>query len=186
MAIHIHYPGESVRLKFISSQLELFRFIPISVSEPMRIIPKQSEKRFVSRLIKNGQKSIQLNTINSADINLKKSEPIRNQVFQSRSIRINRSSNWSKPNFQSEWIRMNPRLEWFGLILIDSDSFRLMSPELIVLSWIDYWPFFIKRDTKRFLDCFGMIRIGSDTDIGINRNISDWLGMNFNPILLPG
>ena len=57
--------GESVRLKFIPSQSELFRFIPISVSEPMRIIPNQSEKRFVSRLMKNGQKSIRLNTINS-------------------------------------------------------------------------------------------------------------------------
>ena len=31
-------PGESIGLKFISSQSELFRFIPISVSEPMRII----------------------------------------------------------------------------------------------------------------------------------------------------
>ena len=31
-----------------------------------------------------------------------------------------------------------------------------------------------------------MIRIGSDTDIGMNTNSSDWLGMNFNPILLPG
>ena len=31
-----------------------------------------------------------------------------------------------------------------------------------------------------------MIRIGSDTDIGMNRNNSDWLGMNFNPILSPG
>ena len=31
-----------------------------------------------------------------------------------------------------------------------------------------------------------MIRIGSDTDIGMNRNSSDLLGMNFNPILSPG
>ena len=31
-----------------------------------------------------------------------------------------------------------------------------------------------------------MIRIGSDTDIGMNRNSSNWLGMNFNPILSPG
>ena len=28
-----------------------------------------------------------------------------------------------------------------------------------------------------------MIRIGSDTDIGMNRNSSDWLGMNSYPIL---
>ena len=31
-----------------------------------------------------------------------------------------------------------------------------------------------------------MIRIGSDTDIGMNRNSSDWLGMNSYPILFPG
>ena len=34
------------------------RFILISASEPMRIIPNQSEKRFITRLIKNGKKSI--------------------------------------------------------------------------------------------------------------------------------
>ena len=48
--------GESIRLKFIPSQSEIFPFIPISISEPMRIIPNQSEKRFVTRLMKNGQK----------------------------------------------------------------------------------------------------------------------------------
>ena len=58
-------PGESIGLKFISSQSELFLFIPISVSESIRIIPNQSEKRFVSRLMKNGQKSIRLNPVNS-------------------------------------------------------------------------------------------------------------------------
>ena len=31
-----------------------------------------------------------------------------------------------------------------------------------------------------------MIRIGSDTDIGMNRNTSDWLGINSYPILSPG
>ena len=31
-----------------------------------------------------------------------------------------------------------------------------------------------------------MIRIGSDTDIGMNRNNSDWLGMNSHPIFSPG
>ena len=125
-------------------------------------------------------------------------------------IQINPSSDWSKPNFQSELIRMNPRSEWFGLILIEnsvlinsssdwfgliwienlvSDSFRFIRidvSELIGSSRIDFWPFFIKRDTKRFSDWFGMIHIGSNTDIGMNRNSSDWLGMNFNPILSPG
>ena len=58
-------PGESIGLKFIPSQSELLLFIPITVSEPMQIILNQSEKRFVSRLMKNGQKSIRLNLINS-------------------------------------------------------------------------------------------------------------------------
>ena len=31
-----------------------------------------------------------------------------------------------------------------------------------------------------------MIRIGSDTNIGMNRNSSDWLGMISYPILSPG
>ena len=31
-----------------------------------------------------------------------------------------------------------------------------------------------------------MILIGSDTDIGMNRNSSDWLGMNSYPILSLG
>ena len=53
------YPGENIGLKFIPSQSELFRFIPISVSEPMRIIPNQSEIKF----------SIQINP-NQSDLGL--------------------------------------------------------------------------------------------------------------------
>ena len=75
--------------------------------------------------------------------------------------------------------RINPRSDSFGFIRIDVSK-------LIGLSRIDFWPFFIKRDTKSFSDWFGLIRIGSDTDIGMNRNSSDWLGMNFNPILRQG
>ena len=44
----------------------------------------------------------------------------------------------------------------------------------------------IDSDWKLSLDWFEMIRIGSDTDIGMNRNSSEWLGMNFYPKLLPG
>ena len=54
------------------------------------------------------------------------------------------------------------------------------------LSRIDFLPFFIKRDTKRSSDWFGMIRIGLDTDIGMNRNSSDWLEINSYPILSLG
>ena len=93
--------------------------------------------------------------------------------FQSRSTRINPNSDWSHPNFQTE----NRISDWFGFIRIDVS-------ELIGLSRIDFWPFFIERNTKGFSDWFGMIRIGSDTG-GMNRNSSDWLGINFNPILSP-
>ena len=95
-------------------------------------------------------------------------------------IRIN--SDWKFGLDQSELRFIRIDLDWehgFGLVRIDVT-------DLIGLSRIDFWPFFIKRDTKRFLDSFRMIRIGSDTDIGMNRNISDWLGLNFIPILSPG
>ena len=37
----------------IPSQWELFRIIPLSASEPMRINPNQFEERFESLLLKN-------------------------------------------------------------------------------------------------------------------------------------
>ena len=47
----------------ISSKSELFRAIPEYVSEPFQVIPNLSEKHSVSRLMKNGLKSIRLNPI---------------------------------------------------------------------------------------------------------------------------
>ena len=78
-------PGDSIGLKFIPSQSELFRLIPISVSEPMRIIPNQFEKRFVSRLMRNGQRSIRMNSINS-ETSIRKNP---NQYETMFSIQIN-------------------------------------------------------------------------------------------------
>ena len=57
------YPGESIGLKFIPSELELSRAIPEFVSEPFRVIPNETKKLFVSRLMKNGQKTIRLNLL---------------------------------------------------------------------------------------------------------------------------
>ena len=68
---------------------------------------------------------------------------------------------------------------WFGFIRIDAS-------DLIRLIRMDFWPFFIKRDTKSFSDWFGMTRNGSEKDCGIARKSSDSLEMNFNPILSPG
>ena len=62
-------------------------------------IPNQSERRFVSRYMKNSQKSIQINLIQSV-----------------ASIRIN-------PNWISIWTNLiNPSLDWFVLILIENSS----------------------------------------------------------------
>ena len=90
---------------------EPIRTIPISVSEPMRIIANQCEKRFASRLMKNGQKSIRLNSTNS-ETSIRMNS---NQSETKISTQINPISDLSKPDFQSESIRNNSRLEWFGL-----------------------------------------------------------------------
>ena len=97
-------PGERNGLKFIPSQSELFRFIPMSVSEPMRIILNQSEKRFVSRLIKNDLKPIRFNPINS-ETSIRMNPKLS---FQSRSIRSridpNRIFNQNQSELFQPWI----------------------------------------------------------------------------------
>ena len=72
---------------------------------------------------------------------------------------------------------MNLKAEGFGLIQIEN---------LIGLSRNDSQLIFIKRDTKRFLDCFKMTWNDLTTDSGMARNKSDSLGMDFNPIFSPG
>ena len=105
-------PGESVGLKFIPSQSELFRFIPITI----RTNPKNVLYLFWWKAVKNQSDFIGNNPRPS---------------FQSRLIRINAISDWSKPNeFKVGMIRIDPRSDWYGLILIEnlvSDTFGLMS-----------------------------------------------------------
>ena len=80
-------------------------------------------------------------------------------------------------------IRINPNHFDLGFIGIDSDwKFSLEQSELGLiriknlvsdsfgLARIDFLPFFIKRDTKRFSDWYGMIHIGSN-------QISEWIGI---------
>ena len=99
----------------------------------------QFEKRFVSRLMKNGQKSIRLNPINyetSIRMNPNRSEWIWTSLkpnFQSRKIRINPISDWSIPDFQWESIRMNPRSERFILSLIKNSVWINPSSDWFVL-----------------------------------------------------
>ena len=90
---------------------------------------------------------------------------------------------WKTVKNRSDLVRFSPRQlsEWIGNQVFDSkQSFHSVS----IRARID--PFFIKRDIKRFSDWFGMIRIGSDANIGMNRNSSDWFGINSYPILSPG
>ena len=98
------------------------------------------------------------------------------------------------PN-QSDWIRVWMDLDWkfcldqpeSGLILIRSDE-KLDSDSSdwsLILSRINFQMIFNKRDWKLFSDWFGLIRSVSDTDFGMLRNRSNWLGMNSYPKFSP-
>ena len=175
-------PGKIIGLKFIPSHLELFRYLYPSQCESFRTNPKNALYLVWCKTVKNQSDLIRL-------IPRQQSALIRTNPkpsFQSRSIRIFIRN-------QSEWIQGRNYSDWFWLKIrienLVSDCFwlmRIVVSELIGSSRIDFLPFFIKQDTKRFSDWFGIIRIGLDTDIRMNRNSSDWLGMNFNPILSPG
>ena len=163
------YPGGSIGLKFIPSQSELSRFIPISVSNPMWIIPNQSEECLVSRLMKKGPKSIQLNPINS-ETSIRMNP---NQSETKFSIQINPSSDWSKPSFQSESVRMNPRSELFGLIQIDSDwKLGLDQSEL---------GFWTNPKNVLYLVWWKIVKNQSDSIRFIPRHQSEWIQTNPKP-----
>ena len=157
---------ESIGLKFIPSQSELFRFIPIPVSESMRIIPNQSEKRFVYRLMENGQKSIWLNLINSE-------KPIRMNPNQSETkfaIQINPNQSdlgLMKTEFS---IRINANESKVGMNRIDSDwKFGLHQSEIGLIR--------IDLDCKLGL---GLVLIHSDWCLGLNRIKSNWFMTGFH------
>ena len=129
----------------------------------MQIIPNQSENRFVSRLMKNGQKSIQLNPINSET-----------------SIRIN-----PKLSFQSRSTRINPNHSDLGFIRIDSDwkfgldqsKLRMIWIENLVSDWSD-WCLGINRiKSDWFLTVFHQTRY--KTFFGSVWNDSHWLGYRY-------
>ena len=101
----IYYPDKSIRLKFIPIKSALFR-----------AISNQSEKRFVSRLMKKSQKSIRLNAIQPE-----------------ASIRMN-------PN-QCEPIRIILTSDSFVLILIENSVWINSNSDRAVLSRIDFEPF---------------------------------------------
>ena len=137
--------------------------------------------------MQNGTKSIQLSPIHSASIRLNwnQLESFRPRIdfnwkfvldrLELRLIRI--YSDWSGMNrINSDWFSIvshqtryktffrlvqNGSETDFGITRICSYSFRLVlriEAEWIELIQIDFWPFFIKRDTKRFSDWFRMVR----------------------------
>ena len=82
----------------------------------MRIIPNQSEKRFESRLMKNGQKSIRINPINFKTL-------IQMNPNQSESkFSIQTNPNQSELGLiQTEFsIRINPNESKVGMIQIEN------------------------------------------------------------------
>ena len=147
----IHYHQEVLEIRTIYCVRDSFNwFCQLS---KMRIIPNQSGKRFVSRFMKKDQKLIQLNP-GSSDTSIRMNP---NQPETKFFIQINPISDWSKRNFQSESIRIITTLDSFKL------GFRLVqihSDGCFGINRINFLSFFIKRDTKRFADWFGMIRIG--------------------------
>ena len=107
--------------------------------------------------------------------NLLYNNPALAKVSDWNSFRVNQ--NYSASFRYLCDINVSP--DWFGLIWIENlvsywfGFIRIDVSELIGLNRIDFWPFFIKRDTKHFSDWFEIIRIGSDIDIGMNRNSYD-------------
>ena len=123
-------------------------------------------------------------------------------VFERR-IHKNYQSEWIRIriqiDFQSKWISVridSELINWFGLnirlsirvridfhssgLIIHFGFIQIKFLDSIGLIWNNFQAFFNKRDAKRFPDWFGLIRIGSDTDIGMIRNSSDWLGMSYS------
>ena len=86
-----------------------------------------------------------------------------NQSETKFSIRINPRSEWFGLILIENSVWINPSSDWFGLVRIHSDCCL----ELIRIRPDRFFTVFHQTSYKTF---FGMIRIGSDTDIGMNRN----------------
>ena len=152
---------------------------------------------------KSCEKSIRLNPIHSVlirGINPKESEL---GLIQTKfSIRMNPRLEWLRLIRIENSIWCNPKLDVFGLKIwfvfirswfnrienldrIDSNwKFGLDLFELILriktkwigLNQINFWPFYIKGDTKCFSDWFKMICNDLETDFKITRNSFDLFG----------
>ena len=121
---------------------------------------------------------------------------INNPIYSETSIRMNANQSETKfsiqinPNQSGLWLVQSESFrpwiisDWFWLKIriepirarIDSDwkvgfgSVRIYSDCCLGLNRIDFWPFFIKRDTKSFTDSYGMIALA-------RMQISEWIGI---------
>ena len=124
------------------------------MSEPIWIILNQSEKLVVFCLVKNNPKSIRLNPIWSDAL-------FRTiQTLDSFGLVLLENSVWIESELGLE--------TWFGLERIHSDWY-------LELNRIDFWPFFIKQDTKRFSNWFALPRIQISESIGIVLIGLEWI-----------
>ena len=86
--------------------------------------------------------------------------------------------------FKPFWLRIHS--DWKFRIELDWILVRIKNLGLI---WIErdwFLPNYIKRDWTILLDWLAWVRIGANTDFEMNRDKSDWFGMNFNPKLQQG
>ena len=129
-----NFPWRKYRIEIHSDSIKT---IPIHSNICIRANANHSEpiqKSVVSRLMKNGQKPIRLNPINSET-----------------SIRMNPNQSETKLSIQINSI--NPRSEWFELILIENSVWINPSSDWFGLIWIEN----LVSDW-----CLGINRIRSD------------------------
>ena len=103
---------------------------------------------------------------------------------------------WMKPDHI-----FSPDESQVWIIRVDSDwefslnhcNLEFMRISRLRMNWIKFWFglkisdwFLIDLYQTRLKNFFGLARMRSDTDFGMNWNESDWFEMNFNPKLLPG
>ena len=155
-------------------------------SEPIRFIPIHSE--ICIRANSSSSDSIRKKFSMSFDVNRLKINQSQSEIFNpnQNSIRfIPTQPETSNPNqfgrsSSSEWIRGQNDLNWIinpnnpdlGFIRIHKLS-GIIRIQSLGLSRINFLPICMKRDWNFFSDWLGWVQIGSDTDFGINRIVSE-------------
>ena len=138
-------PGENFGLQVNPCESELFRVIRKSVSEPFGIIPSQPKKRFVSRIMWKGQKSIRLDPIDSTSI--------QGINWNESELGMNPSLDWSKPYFQFKSFRERRCQGWFSywlnpLVLLRT-PIEIFNPHQLCNEWLNVLPDTLRVEHKK-------------------------------------